>query len=182
MFLGVQFVFALLAAAVTQAAPAAELPSLESRQSAVTTLTAAQVASYKPYTLYASVAYCKPAQTLAWNCGAKCNSNSGFKPVASGGDGAVTQYWFVGYDPALATVIVSYQGTDAAKILPLITDADFFLEPLRPSLFPGVSSSIKTHNGFGAAQARSATAVLNAVKSAQATYGAKKVTIVGHSL
>ena len=32
---------------------------------------------------------------------ANCNANPGFKPVASGGDGAVTQTWFVGYDPTL---------------------------------------------------------------------------------
>lgn len=65
---------------------------------------------------------------------ANCNANSGFKPVASGGDGATTQYCeclsslinrvnisddragFVGYDPALKTVIVSHQGTDTSKM------------------------------------------------------------------
>jgi hypothetical protein len=43
---------------------------------------------------------------------ANCNANSGFEPVASGGDGDSIQYWFVGYDPALEEVIVSHQGTD----------------------------------------------------------------------
>lgn len=59
-----------------------------------------------------------------------CNSNPGFKPVASGGDGAIVQYWYVGYDTTLAvstltsrresriyhlykTVIVGYQVTSA---------------------------------------------------------------------
>ncbi|KAF5379505.1 hypothetical protein D9615_006488 [Tricholomella constricta] len=182
MVLGIQFILtALLAAVATRAAPAAELPVLESRQS-ITTLTASQIAAYKPYSYYASAGYCKPANTRAWNCGANCNANSGFKPVASGGDGAIVQFWYVGYDPALKTVIVSYQGTDSSKILPVITNADFHLDSLKASLFPGVSSKIKTHNGFGDAQARSAKAVLAAVKTAMSTHSATKVTIVGHSL
>lgn len=32
---------------------------------------------------------------------ANCDANPTFKPVASGGDGAVVQYWFVGYDLTL---------------------------------------------------------------------------------
>jgi hypothetical protein len=43
-------------------------PALEARQS-VTTLSASQVNAYTPYTYYASTAYCRPANTLAWNCG-----------------------------------------------------------------------------------------------------------------
>lgn len=60
--LGLVFL-ALIGAAVVQAAP-----PLVPRQS-VSTLTAAQVAAFKPYTHFASTAYCKPANTLAWNCG-----------------------------------------------------------------------------------------------------------------
>ena len=41
---------------------------LEARQS-VSTLSAADVSAYKPYTWYAAAAYCEPAKTLAWNCG-----------------------------------------------------------------------------------------------------------------
>ncbi|KAF8075189.1 Alpha/Beta hydrolase protein [Lyophyllum atratum] len=167
MFLGLQFVLtALLVGTATRAAPTAEAPSLEARS--ITTLTAAQVATYKPYSYYAAAAYCQPANTLAWNCGTNCNANSGFKSVASGGNGDSVQFWYVGYDPTLQSVVVSYQGTDTSKILPLVTDADFFLDSLNPTLFPGVSSS--------------ATAVLSAVKTAMSRYGATKVSIVGHSL
>ncbi|GLB41589.1 putative lipase (class 3) [Lyophyllum shimeji] len=182
MFLGSQLVLSsLLAAAAIRAAPAVEAPSLEARQS-VTTLTAGQVAAYKPYSYYAASAYCQPASTLAWNCGGNCNANPGFKPVASGGNGDSVQFWYVGYDPTLQTVIVAYQGTDTSKILPLVTDADFFLDSLNPALFPGVSSSVRTHDGFGDAHAKSATAVLAAVQTAMARYATSKVTIVGHSL
>jgi hypothetical protein len=38
--------------------------------------------------------------------------------------------------------------------LPLVTDADFFLTNLDSTLFPGISSNIEVHNGFGDAQAR----------------------------
>jgi hypothetical protein len=43
---------------------------------------------------------------------ADCKANPGFMPVASGGDGDATQYWFVGYNPASEEVIVSHQGTN----------------------------------------------------------------------
>ncbi|KAF8159299.1 lipase [Crassisporium funariophilum] len=170
-------VLSLLAGAVSVAAG----PILEARQG-VSTLSAAQVVSYKPYTYYAGAAYCSPASTLAWSCGANCNKNAGFKPIASGGDGAVTQYWYVGYDTTLKSIIVGYQGTDADKFLPLLTNADFFLDELDSTLFPGVSSSIQTHNGFGEAHKRSAPSVLAAVKKGLTLYSTTQVTLVGHSL
>jgi hypothetical protein len=36
---------------------------------AFTTLSQAQVESFKPYSLYAAAAYCQPSQTLSWSCG-----------------------------------------------------------------------------------------------------------------
>ena len=47
---------------------AVPLSDLVTRQS-VSTLTPSQVASFTPYTWYASTAYCEPASTLSWNCG-----------------------------------------------------------------------------------------------------------------
>ena len=38
--------------------------------------------------------------------------------------------------------------------LPLLTDIDIVLDDLDSSLFPGVSSSVKVHNGFGEAHER----------------------------
>jgi hypothetical protein len=51
-----------------------------------------EIASFKPYTLFASTAYCSPPIVNAWSCGEKCNLNTGFTPVASGGDGVDVQY------------------------------------------------------------------------------------------
>lgn len=48
-------------------------PILETRD-AVSTLSSAQISSYKPYTYYAATGYCTPATTLAWNCGSECLS------------------------------------------------------------------------------------------------------------
>lgn len=47
---------------------------------------------------------------------AKCNANPTFTPVAAGGNGASVQFWYVGYDANLASVIVGFQGTDADKM------------------------------------------------------------------
>ncbi|KAG1816416.1 Alpha/Beta hydrolase protein, partial [Suillus subaureus] len=166
----------LLVAAAVQA-----FPSINTRQS-ITALTTTQIDQFTPYTYYASAGYCTNTQTLAWDCGTNCDANPGFKPVASGGNGDSVQYWFVGYDPTLDTVIVSHQGTDPSEILPLITDADFFLTNLDSTLFPGISSDIEVHNGFGDAQASTATDVLAAVESTMSTYSTTSVTLVGHSL
>ena len=58
----------------------------------ITVITGAQVDAYTPYTHYASTGYCNPSVTLTWTCGANCNANPGFKPIASGGDGSTTQF------------------------------------------------------------------------------------------
>ncbi|KAF8651854.1 hypothetical protein AX16_004628 [Volvariella volvacea WC 439] len=174
------FLVSVIAAAFT-AVLAAPAGILEARQSVVT-LSASQIASYRPYTHYAGAAYCNPANTLAWNCGARCNANSGFTPIASGGNGGSIQFWYVGYDSNLRTVIVAYQGTDPSNFLALLTNADFFLDTLNTSLFPGVPSSVKVHNGFRDAHARSASAVISATRTAISRFGATSVTVVGHSL
>ena len=73
-------------------AHAAAVPTTVKRQAAITALSTAQITAFRPYTHYASTAYCSPASTLAWDCGANCEANPTFEPVASGGDGAVTQF------------------------------------------------------------------------------------------
>ncbi|KAI5992310.1 Alpha/Beta hydrolase protein [Pisolithus orientalis] len=160
---------------------ASSIHALTTRQT-IAVLDSSQVDSYTPYTYYASTGYCSAAQTLAWDCGTNCEANPGFVPVASGGNGDAIQYWYVGYDPLLSTVIVAHQGTDPSEILPLITDADFFLANLDSSLFPGISSDIKVHNGFSDAQALTATDVLAAVQTTLSKYGTTCITLVGHSL
>ncbi|KAL4061893.1 Alpha/Beta hydrolase protein [Scleroderma yunnanense] len=160
----------------------ASIVSAISVRQSITPLSTSQINSFTPYTYFASAAYCTATQTLAWNCGTNCQANSGFKPVASGGDGSSVQYWYVGYDPSLSTVIVAHQGTDPSKILPLVTDADIMLTTLDPTLFPGISSGIEVHSGFKDAQAATATDILAAVQTAMSKYGTSSVTIIGHSL
>ena len=59
--------------------------------------------------------------------------------------------------------------------LPLLTDIDIVLDDLDPSLFPGVSSSLKL-------VCSAAKDVLAAVNTAVAKFGTKTITTVGHSL
>ncbi|KAJ7623646.1 Alpha/Beta hydrolase protein [Roridomyces roridus] len=173
---------ALLSAVVLALASlAAAAPSLLPRQS-ITNLTQAQIDAFTPYEWYASAGYCSPATTLAWNCGANCDANPGFQPVASGGDGNAIQFWYVGVDKALGTVIVAHQGTDPSQILSVVTDGNVGFENLNSTLFPGLPSGIQAHSGFANEQAQTATQVLAAVQSALSSSGLKKVTIVGHSL
>jgi len=170
---------ALLAViSAVQAIPARELHA----RASITALGQSTISAFQPYSYYASAGYCSASETLAWDCGTNCEANPTFEPVASGGDGDDTQYWFVGYDPTLETVIVSHQGTDPEEILPLVTDADIVLINLDSSLFPGLSSSIEVHSGFADAQASTATDVLAAVQTTMSRYGTSHVTVTGHSL
>ncbi|KAI0675611.1 lipase [Trametes maxima] len=163
------------------AAPATTTPDLDRRQS-ITTLSAAQIASFTPYTHYASTGYCSPSTTFNWSCGANCEANPQFEPVASGGDGDKVQFWFVGYDPNLDQVIVSHQGTDTSEIKPLLTDGDIIRKALDSTLFPGVSSSVTVHEGFADDQAKSANDVLAAVKQTINKFGSSNIVTTGHSL
>ncbi|OCH96309.1 lipase [Obba rivulosa] len=171
----------VLALAALSAVSAVPAPVLKARQS-ITAASQSQISSYTPYTYYASAGYCTASATLSWNCGANCEANPGFQPTASGGDGDDTQFWYVGYDPSLRTVIVSHQGTDPSEIEPLLTDGDIEMTTLSSSLFPGLSSDIEVHEGFADAQASTASDVLNAVQSTLSQHGASHVTAVGHSL
>jgi len=166
---------------LTAASAAWAAPALESRQS-ITALSTSQISSFTPFTFYASAAYCQPANTLAWNCGANCQANPSFHPIASGGDGDETQFWYVGFDPTIGSVIVAHQGTDTSEFLADLTDGDIILGNLDSTLFPGISSSIEVHDGFAATQSRSAPGILAAVEKAISMFGAKEVTLTGHSL
>ncbi|KAF5348060.1 hypothetical protein D9758_010002 [Tetrapyrgos nigripes] len=160
-----------------------EEKDLETRQTGpFTTLTTAQIASFKPFSYFAAAGYCDPSDILRWGCGANCKANADFIPTASGGNGGSVQFWFVGYSPSLDTVIISHQGTDPTEFESLLTDADFFLDTLDPTLFPGVPKGVEIHNGFGEAHKDTAQSVLSAVQTTLSRHQTSKVTLVGHSL
>ena len=60
--------------------------------SAITALSTTQITAFRPYTHYASTAFCSPNVTRTWTCGANCQANPSFEPIAGGGDGSVTQF------------------------------------------------------------------------------------------
>ncbi|KAF8493055.1 lipase [Russula emetica] len=152
------------------------------KRQAITTLSSTQIAGFAPFTHLASAAYCNPSLTKNWDCGANCQAVPDFQPVAAGGDGDSTQFWYVGSSPSLQTVIVAHQGTDPQELLADLTDIDFFLEPLDTSLFPGIPSGVEAHNGFASEQASTASGILSAVQNTLSTRGLSSVTVVGHSL
>ncbi|KAI9440889.1 lipase class 3 family protein [Lactarius indigo] len=152
------------------------------KRQATPPLSSGQISSFAPFTHFASTAYCNPSTTINWSCGSNCQANSDFQPVASGGDGDGTQYWYVGFSPSHNNVIVAHQGTTPDHLLADPTDADFFLRTLDSSLFPGVPSSVEVHNGFASEQARTASTILSYVQQTLSAHGASSVTVVGHSL
>ncbi|KAF8887330.1 Alpha/Beta hydrolase protein [Infundibulicybe gibba] len=140
------------------------------------------ISAYKPFTYFASAAYCAPHDSVLelW-CELRCEC--GIRARGIGGDGASTQFCEVRRIlSAQNSVIVAHQGTDTSQIDALATDANVFQESLDPTLFPGISSSVEVHSGFANEQAKTATQILAAVRTAMATHSATHVTIVGHSL
>ncbi|CAE6418297.1 unnamed protein product [Rhizoctonia solani] len=154
-------------------------PTLIDRDTAVSVISAATISTYAPYASLASAAYCSTANT--WTC-AQCNNLPGFVPYATGGDGDSVPKWYVGWWPAQSTVVVGHQGTNPAQLESLLTDAEVVRDTLSSSLFPGVSSSVKVHDGFMKAQAATATVILAGVKNLLSAHSATKVLAIGHSL
>jgi len=79
-------------------------------------------------------------------------------------------------------VIVAHQGTDPKKICADLTDINILKTKLDSSMFPGISSNVEVHDGFAKEHKKTASQVLVAVNETIIKHGAKKVTIVGHSL
>ncbi|KAI9440884.1 Alpha/Beta hydrolase protein [Lactarius indigo] len=148
----------------------------------ITPLSSSKIASFAPFTHFTSTAYCNSSTTRNWSCGFNCQANPDFQPVASGGDGDGTQFWYVGFSPSQKTVVVAHQGTAISKLLPILIDIDFILVPLDSSLFPGVPSSVEVHDGFASEQAKTAPTILSYVQQTLSAHGTTSVTVVGHSL
>ncbi|KAM5543896.1 hypothetical protein V8D89_002513 [Ganoderma adspersum] len=180
-----QALFALLVTLVSAATSIRAFPTpstLLPRQGGITPLTPAEIAAFKPYTWYAATTACNISDIMTWTCGENCDANPTFMPIATGGDGNQTQYWFSGYDSTLNEVIVSLQGTDSSQLGPILIDIDVVLAPLNSTLFPGIDPSVLVHRGFAGTQSRSAPGVIAAVEQALSQYPTKNVTVVGHSL
>ncbi|EPQ54752.1 alpha/beta-hydrolase, partial [Gloeophyllum trabeum ATCC 11539] len=160
------------------AAPAVH--ELEDRS--VTALSAAQLASFAPYTQLARATYCPGVSN--WQCGEACSAVSDFQLTLYGGDGNAVQYYFVGYLPSQQTVVVAHEGTDPTQLLSVLTDGNIILDDLDTSLFPGLTDStgIQVHSGFAQEHAKTAKPILAEVKRLLAAENVKTVTTVGHSL
>jgi len=137
-----------------------------------------QISSFLPFARYSAAAYCRPSKTISWDCGANCDANCDFQPVASGGDGIDTPFWYVGYASEQRTVIVAHQGFD---VRPFLSEPAVSQERLDPILFPGIPPSIKVHRRMVHEQAKTAEVILSSVKTALAEFHADSVTVVGHS-
>ncbi|KAK0504705.1 alpha beta-hydrolase [Armillaria luteobubalina] len=157
------------------------LPSEPVRRS-VTVLSAAELASFAPYTQFARAAYCGSDVLQDWSCGEACDATSDFEPALVGGNGNDVQYFFVGYWPSQNSIVVGHEGTDPTQFESVLTDIDALQDNLDTTLFPGVSSDVYVHGGFKDAHASTASAILAEVKSLIKSKGTSNLVFVGHSL
>ncbi|CAE6418129.1 unnamed protein product [Rhizoctonia solani] len=149
----------------------------------VSPISAAETSSYIPFEYFSAAAYCPPDTQAKWNCKfCQAQPVKDFIVYASGGDGNLVQYWYVGWWPSGNSVVVGHQGTQFNKIIAVLTDLAFLPVPMNSKLFPGVPLSARVHFGFQEAHERTAAVVLSTVKKVIAEHGATKVVTVGHSL
>lgn len=73
---------------------------------------------------------------------------------------------------------MAHEGTDPFQFLSLLVDAEFSHEPLDPTLFPDVPSSVLVHAGFGNAHKATAISILAEVKRLIAQTSSKNVVTV----
>lgn len=173
----------VLAALVLLPAVVLAAPTVVQRDNSILTLDAAQFDVYSPYAFLAAAGYCDPRITKDWQCGPNCEGVPDFVPTAVGGDGYLTQFWYVGFHPTLDSVVVGHQGTKPTNIIPLLTDANFILDNPDNTTFPGLSDAgILIHNGFLEQHDRSFSGILAAVKETLAKHHTKNVVVTGHSL
>ncbi|KAG7446215.1 alpha/beta-hydrolase [Guyanagaster necrorhizus] len=156
--------------------------SSESVRRSVTALSAAELASFAPYTQFARAAYCGSDALKDWSCGEACDAVSDFEPTLVGGDGDDVQYFFVGYWPSEDAIVVGHEGTDPTQFESVLTDIDALQDNLDTDLFPGVSSDVYVHGGFRDAQASTASEILAEVQSLIESKGTDNLVVVGHSL
>ncbi|KAH9169452.1 Alpha/Beta hydrolase protein [Lactarius sanguifluus] len=128
------------------------------KRQAITPLSSSQMASFAPFTHFASTAYCNSSITINRGCGSNCEANPDFRPMASGGDGDGTQFWYVGFSPSQNTVVVAHQGTTTSKLCSILRE------------------------GFALEQASTAPKIISYVQQTLSVHGASSVTVVGHSL
>ncbi|CAE6446341.1 unnamed protein product [Rhizoctonia solani] len=173
-------------AAPTEVSPPPESVVEDAKQlkvASVTTLSAAEVESYVPYSWFSAAAYCPPETRSNWQCGScKDASVKDFQVYKYGGDGGVVQYWYVGWWPSQNSVVVGRQGTDTERIEAILTDAAFLPVGLPSAQFPGRPLLASAHVGFLASHTRSAPDILSAVKDVLAQNNATKIVTVGQSL
>ncbi|KAG6831994.1 hypothetical protein H0H92_006029 [Tricholoma furcatifolium] len=153
--------------------------SLERR---ATVLSSSQLQSLAPFTQFARAAYCEPTNIQGWKCGGACDALPGFEPTLTGGDGDAVQFYFVGFWPQGNTVVVAHQGTDPMELQSDLTDIEITREPLDPTLFPGVPSSVTVHSGFRNEHALTSKTITAEVKRLLTAKKANQVTTIGHSL
>ena len=65
-----------------------------------------------------------------------------------------------------------------SESLSLLTDADILMAPLDPTLFPGVPSTVRAHQGFLDAQAQTASKTLAEVRNLLSEHNTNTLTLV----
>ncbi|KAJ7616566.1 alpha/beta-hydrolase [Roridomyces roridus] len=132
--------------------------------------------------LFARVAYCKTENIEAWDCGEPCKALTNITFLQAGGDQAAIPLYYIAHDADAQQLVVAHEGTDPAKLLSILNDAQFGLVPLNASRFPTAGDGVTVHDGFQQTFERTADGLLAGVQKGLADTGVKKILVTGHSL
>jgi len=120
---------------------------------------------------HSEITYCDPANYLTRTY---VGYTAGFVPVAAISDTVTSTHGYIGYQPSLETIFVTFRGSEDVRNWVTNLQASTTDYPL--------CSGCKVHNGFLEAEQKVFPSILATVKDLQAKYPSYSVITTGHSL
>ncbi|KAJ3251457.1 hypothetical protein HK103_002403 [Boothiomyces macroporosus] len=154
--------------------------------------TADVTSTFPTFVQYSAAAYCNQIWTSgAFNCGIRCSGKlSSTQIIVAANDSATTGAGFVGVNPDLQTIVISFRGTsnptaDGEDLDFFKSNADF--QSAKPIDVPNpanspLPTSLQIHTGFKNTYEGVRQAILPAAANLAAQYPSYQIVFTGHSL
>ena len=127
---------------------------------------------------YAGAAYCDGGSLTKWACGKPCEELPDFNVTSIHNSEDYEVFGYVGYDAKLASIIVSYRGTDPSNIKNWAEN----LDAIQTHPFKDMPA-VAVHDGFYKAYAALKDGVMVSIQTLLGVHGPKTgVWLTGHSL
>ncbi|KAL9933523.1 hypothetical protein V8E36_007699 [Tilletia maclaganii] len=134
-------------------------------------------------------AYCPSVLSGRWSCGLYCDGIPGFQLTDVGGDGAVKQIWYAGWNPSEQEIIVTHQGANSSSLAGVVYPTNLVLQSVDPRVLQTLSAvstssvaNAMVHTGYQSAWTQTYNDVQAAVQRQLAAHpSALRVLVAGFS-